>query len=197
MHKWGMIEQIHTLFDCWDYWARHTTPHINSCYWQLMNHISASKMNNRCTQKQYKVGMNFSYNTNSHSKIMIWIQKLMARHSLNIDGMSFHHLWVIRMGAYWHKLQDVENPTKNKPTTHIIFLLLWKTCQNFCPQMGWNFSHVYASSSKTQWQRRHPNPTMYANDMNFLINFQLISKWKLTLIVISFNCLITWFIFMF
>jgi hypothetical protein len=56
---------------------------------------------------------------------------LMIQLFLFIDGMRFHHIWVIGMVYFWHKCQVAENLTKIN-LMHTMFYALYKPLKSFC-----------------------------------------------------------------
>ncbi len=91
-----------------------------------------------CNPKQHKMGMNFSYNMNSHFFLILawklW-QKLKSQqhgspHLLMWYSTTYGMQELLLIGVYWHKCCVVENQAKIDPM-HTTFYAPKKPSKNF------------------------------------------------------------------
>ncbi len=138
--------------------------------WWLMNIIPTTRMNFMCNPKQHKMGMNFSYNMNSHfSKfcLEIW-QKLKSQqhgspHLLMWYSTTYglQELVLIDTNVVLLKIKPKLTPcTPPSMPQRNHLKILWLNGLK-------SPTHMWASIPKTKQWKNHCNSTLYVGDMNF------------------------------
>ncbi len=130
-----------------------------------------------CNPKQHKMWMNFSYNKkfnfcNFDLEIRTKIQKSMMWHSINVDSVTFHHMWVMKMGAYWHKCRYVKKLMKINSMHTNLFMHVKKLFLQV------ETLHIYRSPFQIFNARTTPQFDTICKRYEFLMKVSINSKMK-------------------